>query len=169
MDEIISGVLVIKMYAWEKPFQQLIAVTRKLELHTILKNAYVRALYMTIVLFSTRFALFCSLLSFVLLYGSENITVPKMFMTGYLFNIIATFMGRMFIRAVSDVGETYMAVKRLQTFLEYEERNETFGNDLDQISAEELQSQDIAILMKNATAQWYEVCQPKNPRNLART
>lgn len=55
MDEIISGVQVIKMYTWEEPFARLIAVARRLEMKEILKNAYVRALYMTFNLFTTRY------------------------------------------------------------------------------------------------------------------
>ncbi|KAJ8979911.1 hypothetical protein NQ317_005347 [Molorchus minor] len=41
MDEIISGVQVIKMYAWEKPFEKIIRLARKAELKIITKSSYV--------------------------------------------------------------------------------------------------------------------------------
>lgn len=63
MDEIISGVQVIKMYAWEKPFSKLISNVRKLELKTVTKAAYVRALFMTFSLFTRRVSLYCALLT----------------------------------------------------------------------------------------------------------
>lgn len=49
MAEIISSIEIIKMYGWEKPFSKLISTARRSELQMVLKNAYVRALYMTFV------------------------------------------------------------------------------------------------------------------------
>lgn len=77
MDEIISGVQVIKMYAWELPFTKLITLARKMELNIVRKNAYVRGLYMTFLLFTTRMAVFCTMLSIVLLYGSDQLTASR--------------------------------------------------------------------------------------------
>lgn len=52
MDEIVSGVQVIKMYAWEKPFCALIALARKLELKVVRKSSYIRGIYMTFNLYT---------------------------------------------------------------------------------------------------------------------
>jgi hypothetical protein len=75
MDEIISGVQVIKMYAWEKPFTKLIKFARKAELKIVTKSSYVRGLYMTFNLFTTRVALFCTLLTMAL--TDQEITAAK--------------------------------------------------------------------------------------------
>lgn len=75
MDEIISGVQVIKMYAWEKPFGKLIRLARKLELKVVMKSSYVRALFMTFNLFTTRVALFCTLITMSL--SNQPITAAK--------------------------------------------------------------------------------------------
>lgn len=74
---IISQFQVIKMYAWEIPFTKLIAYARKMELNIVRKNSYVRGLYMTFLLFTTRMALFCTMMSIVLLYGSDQLTAAK--------------------------------------------------------------------------------------------
>lgn len=66
MDEIISGVQVIKMYAWEKPFEKVIHWARKMEIKVIKKASYVRAAFMAFNLFTTRCALFCTLLTMIL-------------------------------------------------------------------------------------------------------
>lgn len=65
------------MYAWEIPFTKLITYARKMELNIVRKNSYVRGLYMTFLLFTTRMALFCTMLSIVLLYGSDQLTVAR--------------------------------------------------------------------------------------------
>lgn len=75
MDEVISGVQVIKMYAWEKPFGKLIRMARKMELKIVTKSSYVRALFMTFNLFTTRVALFATLLTMAL--GGQQITAAK--------------------------------------------------------------------------------------------
>lgn len=122
MDEIISGVQVIKMYAWELPFAKLIALARKMELNVVRKSSYVRALYKTFMLFTTRMAIFCTMLSIVLLYGSEQITAAKVFVISAYFGIIAHTMSQIFVRGVAEIAEALVAFRRLQNFLELDEK-----------------------------------------------
>ncbi|CAK9828616.1 Probable multidrug resistance-associated protein lethal(2)03659 [Anthophora retusa] len=122
MDEIISGVQVIKMYAWEKPFCALIETARKLELQVVTKSAYIRGIYMTFNLFTTRMALFCTLIS-MLLFGNE-LTADKVFVFSSYFNILAHTMSGMFVRGFAEIAECLVAVRRLQHFLMYEEFQE---------------------------------------------
>lgn len=124
MDEIISGVHVIKLYAWEKPFTQLITLARKLELKVVKKNSYLRALYMTFAMFTTRITLFGSLLSIVLLYGETEITATKVFVLSSYFNVIAQTLSQMFVRGIAEIAEGLVAVQRIQCFLESEEKEQ---------------------------------------------
>lgn len=75
IDEIIGGVQVIKMYAWEVLFGKLIKEARKRELRVIMKSSYIRGLYMTFNISTTRVALFCTLLTMVL--NGQEITAAK--------------------------------------------------------------------------------------------
>lgn len=89
MDEVISGVQVIKMYAWEKPFGKLIRHARKLELKVVIKSSYIRGLFMTFNLFTTRIALFCAMLTMVL--TGQQVTAAKvhnMFLKCVLISLI---------------------------------------------------------------------------------
>lgn len=121
MDEIISGIQVIKMYAWEWPFSQLIALARRVELEAIRKNSYIRAIFLTFKLFTTRMALFCTMLAIALLYGRENITASKVFVISVYFNSIA-YVSHIFVRCVVEICECLVAIKRLQHFLSSEEK-----------------------------------------------
>lgn len=164
MDEIISGVQVIKMYAWEKPFAKLIAHARKMELNIVRKNAYVRGLYMTFLLFTTRMALFCTMLSIVLLYGSEQLTAAKVFVIAAYFNIVSQTMSQMFVRGVAEIAEALVAFRRLQNFLEYEEKDlsgmeymKMLPLGLELNGNKKSENRDLgnsAVLVKNATARW---------------
>lgn len=122
MDEIVSGIHVIKLYASTMYFTKLIALARQLELKVVKKNSYVRALYMTLAMFTTRMALFCSLLSIILLYGEGDITAAKVFVISSYFAIIAQTLSQMFVRGIAEIAEGLVAVSRIQEFLESEEK-----------------------------------------------
>lgn len=122
MDEIVSGVQLIKYYAWEASFSNLISTARKMELKIIRKTSFVRGLYMTFVLFTTRMAVFCAMLALALLYGSNQITADKVFVISSYFSIIAMVMTQLFVRGVAEAAEALVALKRLQNFLELEEK-----------------------------------------------
>lgn len=159
-----SIVQVIKMYAWEKPFAKLIAHARKLELNIVRKNSYVRALYMTFMLFTTRMAIFCTMLSIVLMSGSSELTASKVFVIAAYFNIVASTMSQMFVRGVAEIAEALVAFRRLQNFLEYEEKDACsleylkmaeIGLELkDDKKSNRNGMEGNAVLIKNATARW---------------
>lgn len=127
MDEIISGVHVIKLYAWEKPFTKLITMARALELKVVQKNAYVRALYMTFAMFTTRIALFCSMLAIILLHGEQDITAAKVFVVSSYFSVIAQTLSQMFVRGIAEIAEGLVAIERIQRYLESEEKDVTIN------------------------------------------
>lgn len=122
MDEIVSGVQVIKMYAWEKPFAKLIHYTRKIELQIVRKSSYIRAFHMTSMLFTTRMALFCTMLTILLIYGPEQITAARVFAISSYFTITSHLMSQRFSRAIAEVAELSVALRRLQNFLNLEEK-----------------------------------------------
>lgn len=119
MDEIISGVQVIKMYAWEKPFCALVELARRLELKVVKKSSYIRGLYMTFNLFTTRMALYATLVGMLLL--NQKLSAEKVFVFSSYFNILANTMSGMFVRGFAEIAECMVAVRRLQNFLTYEE------------------------------------------------
>ncbi|XP_055319307.1 ATP-binding cassette subfamily C member 4-like [Sitodiplosis mosellana] len=170
MDEIINGVQVIKIYAWEKPFSNLVSTARKMELNIIRKTSFVRGLYMTFNLFTTRAAVFCTMLAIALLYGSDQITADKVFVISSYFSIISMTMGQIFVRGVAEIAEALVALKRLQTFLELDEKQtkeisdgvngfrRTNGNIIDKIemefTSENSTPPNVAVSMRNVTAIW---------------
>uniref|UniRef100_A0A182SRR0 ABC transmembrane type-1 domain-containing protein n=1 Tax=Anopheles maculatus TaxID=74869 RepID=A0A182SRR0_9DIPT len=119
MDEIIAGIAVIKMYAWERPFAKLISQARRKEMKEVLKSSYLRALYMSFQLFTTRAAILGVMLAFIAF--DENITAAKVFVAAsYLSNVSYTMAG-LFNRGIAELGEGLVATRRLQRFLEYDE------------------------------------------------
>ena len=173
MDEIINGIQVIKLYAWEKSFKKLIYFARDKELKVIKKSSYVRALYMTFMLFTTRSALFCTMMSIVVL--GDELTASKVFVISSYFAIMSTVMSQMFVRGIAEIAEALVAMKRLQNFLELEEKEsfdmpkskEKLMNDFarngEKIEKENLITSEttlpinVALSLKNVSCRWKTV------------
>ncbi|XP_014221737.1 probable multidrug resistance-associated protein lethal(2)03659 [Trichogramma pretiosum] len=119
MDEIISGVQVIKMYAWEKPFCALVELARRLELKVVRKSSYLRGLFMTFFLFTTRMALYCTIVSSI--YFKESLTTDKIFVFASFYNLLSNSMSAMFVRGFAELAECKVSVSRIQSFLMLEE------------------------------------------------
>lgn len=90
MNEIIQGIQVIKMYAWEKPFGKLIELARKKEVHVIRYVSYIRGILLSFILFTTRVSVFISLVAYFLL-GNE-VTAKKAFVITAFYNILRQTM-----------------------------------------------------------------------------
>ncbi|XP_063983102.1 ATP-binding cassette sub-family C member 4-like [Diachasmimorpha longicaudata] len=115
MNEIISGVQVIKMYAWEKPFCEKIAFIRKLELNIIRNNAWIHGAFMTLYLFVPRTALYCTLVGMIL-FG-QQLSTEKVFVFFAYYSVLAEVMGFMFSRGISEIAQCIVTVKRLESLL----------------------------------------------------
>lgn len=121
MDEVVSGIQVIKLYAWEIPFKKLVHAARDKELRIIRNSSYVRALYMTFMLFTTRSALFFTMMATVM-FG-EELSASKVFVISLYYGIMAMVMSQMFVRGIAEIAECLVSMKRLQNFLEREEQD----------------------------------------------
>ncbi|CAG9767682.1 unnamed protein product [Ceutorhynchus assimilis] len=148
MDEILSGIQVIKMYAWEKPFNKLIRYARKSELKIITKSSYVRGLYMTFNLFTTRLALFATLLTIVLM--DQPITASKVFVIMSYLNIVSQTMSQMFVRGISEMAELFVAIKRLEEFM----LNDEYVSVVPRKNNNEYVSNKHLVHLQDLTVKW---------------
>ncbi|XP_074035480.1 probable multidrug resistance-associated protein lethal(2)03659 isoform X2 [Leptinotarsa decemlineata] len=149
MNEVISGIQVIKMYAWEKPFEKLVTFARKAEIRIIRRGAYVRAIFMAFSLFSNRFALFATLVSMAL--SGQSITAQVYVFMSY-FQILAQTLAGVFARGLSAIAELLVSIRRIQDFLNNEEydfalREETKYNVHDDDTT-------YSVTLNEITASW---------------
>nr|CAD7458628.1 unnamed protein product [Timema tahoe] len=119
MNEIISGIQVIKMYTWEVPFNKLVELARKREIDCIRATSYIRGIILSFIMFTTRISIFLSILAYVLL--GNNITAEKVFVLTSYYNILRQTMTVFFPQGITQVAEARVSVQRLQKFLLYEE------------------------------------------------
>nr|CAD7603849.1 unnamed protein product [Timema genevievae] len=150
MDEIISGVRVIKMYAWEKPFSELIKVARKAEIKNIKMTSYLRGIYMSFTLFTNRVALYSVLVAIVLMGGT--LTADKVFVYASFFSVLGITMAGFFNRGVAELAETLVSIERLQDFMIKEE---IIPVPPDKMPAIENQNDEKKVaILKDLSAKW---------------
>ncbi|TDG43887.1 hypothetical protein AWZ03_009693 [Drosophila navojoa] len=119
MNEIIAGIQVIKMYAWELPFETMVAFARKKEINAIRHVSYIRGILLSFIVFLTRVSIFLSLVGYVLL--GTFLTPEVAFVITAYYNILRTTMTVFFPQGISQMAEALISVKRVQTFMQYEE------------------------------------------------
>ncbi|KAJ0181224.1 hypothetical protein K1T71_003309 [Dendrolimus kikuchii] len=119
MNEILSGIQVIKMYTWEKPFADLVAKARKHEIKPIRATSYIRGVLTSFIMFTTRICLFCSILAYVLV--NNVITAKQVFVITSFYNILRQTMTVFFPQGIAQVAEAMISIKRLQNFMLYED------------------------------------------------
>ena len=149
MDEIISGIQVIKMYVWERPFAQMVSLARKAELDVIIKTSYIRGLFMTFQITTIRIAMFSTLVALVL-FG-DKLSADKVFVFQSYFTALAFSMSMQFVRGVAEIAETLVSIKRIEEFLMLEEFQESTSQEQ---NANILVTGTDGVILDGITANW---------------
>lgn len=150
MNEIITGIKVIKMYTWEKPFAKLVALARKLEIKEIRGTSYTRGVMLSFSVFSTRLAAFASILVYVLTDHSP--TAYYVFVVTSFYNGLRQVLTMQVPQGMTLLAELNISVRRIQNFLEYEEIHRAGDNQANGL--EMLPRTPKMIRLKDATAKW---------------
>ncbi|XP_030747810.1 probable multidrug resistance-associated protein lethal(2)03659 [Sitophilus oryzae] len=119
MSEIICGIQVIKMYNWERYFSKIVETIRKLEIKQVRLASYIRALHVSFSKFITRTSIFLCILTYTLTGNRPNAEFVYVIQSFY--NIIKAALTNNFPQAVSDLAETLVSVKRIETYLLFHE------------------------------------------------
>ncbi|XP_077300826.1 ATP-binding cassette subfamily C member 4-like [Arctopsyche grandis] len=121
MDEIICGIQVLKMYAWEKPFEKAVSIARNNEMKFLKQVSYLRAINASFLIFTERFALYITLLGHVLL--GHSITAATVYSLAQFYNMLQTMLAYVYPCAVTSAAECFVSIKRIQSFLLLEEKD----------------------------------------------
>ncbi|XP_064381882.1 ATP-binding cassette sub-family C member 4-like isoform X1 [Halichondria panicea] len=120
MNEVVVGIRVIKMYAWEYAFKRVVKALRKSEVLQVFKGGVVRAVSGTFIYGGARLIIvYLIVLPFIL---SGNTLTPKSVITTLsLINVIRLVFIIFVVRCFFVVYEAYVAIVRIQDFLLLEE------------------------------------------------
>ncbi|XP_020713183.1 multidrug resistance-associated protein 1 isoform X11 [Ceratitis capitata] len=120
MNEVLGGIKVLKLYAWEPSFENQVLQIREKEIATLKASAYLNA--------GTSFLWSCApflvslvtFASYVLSSNDNQLTVSKVFVSLALFDTMKLPLATLPMLAI-DIAETQVSVKRINKFLNSEE------------------------------------------------
>ncbi|XP_076439591.1 multidrug resistance-associated protein 1-like [Babylonia areolata] len=145
MNEVLNGIKVLKLYAWEKSFQQQILGIRNQELEVLKKAAYLNA--------CSSFTWSCapfmvSLTTFAVYTMSDSDNVldaEKAFVSLSLFNIMR-FPMSMLPNVITNIVQASVSLKRLQKFLD--------NDELDADAVQQSSTDNLAVRITDGTFTW---------------
>ncbi|KAH8413402.1 hypothetical protein KR009_010872 [Drosophila setifemur] len=149
MNEIISGIQVIKMYTWEKPFGKLIEQLRRSEMSSIRKVNYIRGTLLSFEITLGRVAIFLSLLGFVLMGG--ELTAERAFSVTAFYNILRRTMTKFFPSGMSQFAEMLVTLRRIKGFMM---RDETGVQVLIEGEGKKVPVKDQLVELQSFKARW---------------
>ncbi|XP_026726077.1 multidrug resistance-associated protein 4-like [Trichoplusia ni] len=122
MSEIINGIQVIKMYAWEKPFQLVVKLARAYEMTALKKSIFVRSMFLGFMLFTERSIMFITVLTLAL--SGTMISATIIYPIQQFFNIIQLNVTLILPLAIASFSEMIVSCERIQSFLILDERSD---------------------------------------------
>ncbi|BFZ17594.1 hypothetical protein BsWGS_20633 [Bradybaena similaris] len=149
MNEILNGVKVLKLYAWEPSFQAKLTQIRQAEIVQLKKAAIYQSVSTLCWLLSPVLVILFTFIAYVLI-TQESLTPNKAFVAMNLFNTIRQPMNSLPM-LISQSIQCYVSMGRLTNFLS--------GEDL--LENDSLVSSDeYPLAMKNATYTWDRTMEP---------
>ncbi|KAJ4924429.1 hypothetical protein JOQ06_000669 [Pogonophryne albipinna] len=161
MNEVVSGIRIIKMYAWEKSFSALVTDVRRKEIRQILKSSYLRGLNMASFFASSKIIVFITFTVYVLL--GNTIDASTVFVTVSLYGTIKLTVTLFFPLAIEKLSETAVSVHRIEEFLLMEE----IERKSCRLSLEE--KKDNSVEITKMTCYWDKSLDAPSLRNISIT
>ncbi|CAG2166187.1 unnamed protein product, partial [Oppiella nova] len=115
MSEIISGMRVIKMYAWEQPFAQLVSEARRKEIHGIRQSSFLKGINLSLSIITVRIILFVCFLTYILM--GRKLSAEVVFVSMSFFNTMRWSVTKFFPSGVAATAELMVVINRIQVFI----------------------------------------------------
>ncbi|CAI4226268.1 unnamed protein product [Auanema sp. JU1783] len=119
MNEILNGIRVIKMYAWEGAFAQVIGQLRSREMEKVRANAAFQSLVMGLFWSSGKLVVLFSAVCYV--FTGNILTAERIFVSTALFNSCRLPITLFLPFSIQFFFEARVSIRRIQAFLELED------------------------------------------------
>ncbi|KAL9972704.1 hypothetical protein ACROYT_G019064 [Oculina patagonica] len=156
MNEIISGIRVIKMYTWEEPFAKLVADVRRRETKMVKFSAFFRAINSGF--FFAALAIISLVVFTVYVMTGNTLTAERVFVVLGLFMAVRTGFTVFFAMGMMYLKESSVSEKRLQKYLELEEREPNVLAGIE--NGIESKGEEPVVKLNGITAYWNKLLNP---------
>ncbi|XP_072526196.1 ATP-binding cassette sub-family C member 2-like [Salminus brasiliensis] len=151
LNEILSGIKILKLYAWEPSFEAQVQGFREQELKVMKKSAYLSSIATFIFFCAPAFVSLATFAVFVSVSPHNILDAEKAFTSISLFNILRTPLG-MLPMLISAMVQMTVSKRRLEKFLS--------RDDLDTDAVHHDNSPGAAVSVTDGTFAWDRAGQP---------
>ncbi|XP_042110943.1 ATP-binding cassette sub-family C member 4-like isoform X2 [Ovis aries] len=144
MNEFISGIRTVKMYAWEKSLIDLIISLRRKEISKILQSSYLRGMNLASFFAVTKIMIFVTFATNVAF--NKVITASQVFVVVTLYEALRFTSTLYFPMAIEKVSEAIVSIRRIKNFLLLDE--------ISQLNTQLPSGDKTIVHMKDFTAFW---------------
>ncbi|CAM1297575.1 ABCC4 (predicted) [Pycnogonum litorale] len=121
MNDILTGMKVIKMYGWEERFFELLADRRREECHILRRIMLLKSVNYGVMNTSTKLLILMTLILYI--FGDNGaITAEKVFVMLSLFYAVRISITMLFLEGVTGLSEIYSSLDRISVFLNLDEK-----------------------------------------------
>nr|CAD7413218.1 unnamed protein product [Timema poppensis] len=145
MNEVLNGIKVLKMYAWEPSFEKIIESKRGKEIKVLKAAAYLNAGTSFIWTCAPFMVSLMTFMTFILVDSSNVLDAQTAFVSLTLFNIMRAPLA-MIPMVVATMIQAMVSITRINKYLATE--------DLDRSSVSHEKSEKYALVMENGTFAW---------------
>lgn len=115
INEILESIRMIKIYAWEKPFELLVGRSRKSELKIIGVTSMLKAINQTLFFMASKVIVFAALIAYV--YSGRKLNPEVVAATIFQANLIRMSLTFFFPNAIASYAEVFVSCSRINKFL----------------------------------------------------
>ncbi|XP_043526935.1 multidrug resistance-associated protein 1 isoform X6 [Frieseomelitta varia] len=145
MNEVLNGIKVLKLYAWEPSFEEQILKIRTKEIKVLKETAYLNSGTSFIWSFAPFLVSLVSFATYILIDENNRLTSKIAFVSLSLFNILR-FPLSILPMMIGNMIQAYVSVKRINKFMNTEE--------LDPNNVQHDPSESHTLLIENGTFTW---------------
>ncbi|KAI2473918.1 ATP binding cassette (ABC) protein subfamily C member, provisional [Diabrotica virgifera virgifera] len=159
INDIFTGIQVIKMYTWEEPFTKIVEDIRNKELDQIGKFSLVRSIMLSLTMVLGRLSIWLCILTYV--FTGHALTAYYVFTVASFYAFLRNSVILLFPQAVVQIAEAKVSIKRLQKFLLLDEiviEDPIVKTNLTKSRKESLANKKFdkgkGIIIKEASVRW---------------
>ncbi|XP_042906948.1 multidrug resistance-associated protein 1 isoform X2 [Parasteatoda tepidariorum] len=148
INEVLSGIKVLKLYAWEEAFREKIESIRNIEVNHLKSIAYLGAVGAMLWTSSPYLVALCTFTTYILVSNESVLKPETAFVSLSLFNILR-FPLTMLPHLITNMVMVSVSVKRINKFLNCEELTKYVTYDSNQRNAVQIQSGEFSWDISN--------------------
>ncbi|KAL5033223.1 hypothetical protein BDV3_000232 [Batrachochytrium dendrobatidis] len=152
ISDMLSGIMIVKLYAWETPFVAKINSIRDAELKQIRKASILKSLNEGIFFVSITILELFAFITFFLINGV--FTSSRVFTVITYLQSVRLTMTNFFPKAIQFTSESLISLKRIKDFLSLSEINQDSDSTETEAFLESLNDPRIMIAIQNASFNW---------------